>query len=194
VILQALYELAQRENLGGHFRDEVVHLIAEIDDDGRLLTLIPTAGEDGRARRMLVPLRQQRSGTRPPPCFLVDNALYVLGIADPGDARKQASAPERTAAYAEFLREVIGDDTDPGQLLQSGSARASTRTARSRWLCYRATNGAEASGSRSAWQATKPRRFTYVPQRSRRGLADGPALGSTSERPLVALSLAYPVR
>lgn len=121
MILQALYELAEREGLGGDFREESVDLLAHIDQDGRLLAVVPTAGEDGRARKMIVPLRSQRSGKRPPPYFLVDNALYVLGIpgvdAATGKARKSdVSTAERTAAYASFLARVVEDDADTGLL------------------------------------------------------------------------------
>ncbi len=119
MILQALYELAEREGLGGDFRDEPVHFLAHIDVDGKLLAVVPTVGEDDRPRKMLVPLRSQRSGTNPPPYFLVDNALYVLGIAGvdakTGTAKKTDNAvAERTTAYADFLGQVAGADPDPG--------------------------------------------------------------------------------
>lgn len=115
MILQALYDLAQREGLGGDFRSEAVDLLAHIDSDGRLLTLIPTAGEDRRTRKMVVPLRGARtSGVSP--YFLVDNALYVLGLSD---ADEEASkTPEwiaaRTTAFRRFLDEVAGDTSDRG--------------------------------------------------------------------------------
>jgi CRISPR-associated protein Csd1 len=116
MILQALCDLAQREGLGGDFRQETVDLLARIDSDGKLLTLVPTAGEDGRSIKMTVPLRFQRSGKRPPPYFLVDNALYVLGLVDEdGDTQRTSDAiAERTTAFRRFIDEVAGDTRDPG--------------------------------------------------------------------------------
>lgn len=116
MILQALCDLAQREGLGGDFRSETVDLLANIDADGRLLALIPTAGDDGRSRKMVVPLRFQRSGQRPPPYFLVDNALYVLGLVDEdGEVQRSPEAiTERTSAFRQFLDEVAGETNDRG--------------------------------------------------------------------------------
>lgn len=119
MILQALYELAEREGLGGDFRKESVDHLAHIDPEGKLLALVPTASEEGRARKMVVPLRWKRQGTKPPPYFLVDNALYVLGITGAdvktGKPKKSVEAiAERTAAYAQFLARVSGEDQDAG--------------------------------------------------------------------------------
>jgi CRISPR-associated protein Csd1 len=149
VILQALYELAEREHLGGDFREEVVDLLVHIDRDGKLVAIVPTAGEDGRSRKMLVPLRSQRSGKRPPPYFLVDNALYVLGIAGAdaktGKARKsEAAAADRAAAYAAFLEQVIGEDQDPGL---AAARRFCTRVEENRAIALAALPGHRWTGS-----------------------------------------------
>ncbi len=148
MILQALYELAEREQLGGDYRTEVVDLLAHIDAEGRLVALVPTAGEDGRSRRMSVPLRLKRSGKRPPPYFLVDNALYVLGIAgadSDGEERKsEESVTERIESYRRFLAEVCGDDPDPGLL---AARRFCEQLSRNRAIAQELLPGKEWNGS-----------------------------------------------
>jgi CRISPR-associated protein Csd1 len=149
MILQALYELAEREHLGGDFREEVVDLLAHIDRDGKLIAIIPTAGEDGRSRKMLVPLRSQRSGKQPPPYFLVDNALYVLGIAGTdaktGKARRsETAAAERATAYAACLQQLAGEDHDAGLV---AARRFCGRVEENRTFALTALSGHKWTGS-----------------------------------------------
>ena len=51
-----------------------------IDENGVVKDFISLTNENKKGRPVTVPMQLKRSGTNPPPYFLCDNALYVLGL------------------------------------------------------------------------------------------------------------------
>lgn len=114
MILQALYNLAESENLmsDADFQWKPVAWLVRIGPQGRFVGISGThytpAPEDGRelgpqAKCMRVPRQADRSGNKAPPYFLVDNAKYVFG-----KPTADKSFPEKTGrARATDFREVV---------------------------------------------------------------------------------------
>ena len=118
MILQALYRLAQDEHLvpDPDFEDKPVGWLAYVDADGRLLSIAGThtaaqeeAGSrrrktDAQPRTYRIPRQNpKRSGTKPPPEFFVDNALYVFSC----DVRKKPFPREKARERSEWFRQLV---------------------------------------------------------------------------------------
>lgn len=122
MILQSLRDLALRENLveDPAFESKAVRWIITITSDGRFVnvydTLTPEPLPVGSVKKprmhsklMRIPRRLGRSGTKPKPDFLVDNAKYVLGLAaDPIEAEDPRIA-QCHAAFVELVRSAPQD-------------------------------------------------------------------------------------
>lgn len=116
MILQGLYELAQREGLVDDPDYEwkpVAHVI-HLGAGGRFLGVLGTRIESPvsegmkksppRAMDFRIPRRMpSRSGKNPPPEFMADNALYVFGVPPKG----KTVAPESAAARARSFRDYV---------------------------------------------------------------------------------------
>lgn len=79
-MLKALYDLALRENLSPDpdYEPHRVDYFLRIDDEGRALSLIPTANEQGRALERSVPRLPKRAGVDPG--YFFDSSQYLLGV------------------------------------------------------------------------------------------------------------------
>ena len=96
MILQALYELAQREGLvhDPDYEWKPVRWLITVDSSGNMVgSMRCTDGEDGNPQKFAVP-RQPKRTNKITPYFFCDNVKYVLGTV-PG---------EKTEAEAKRLR------------------------------------------------------------------------------------------
>ncbi len=110
MILQALYQLAQRKGLmeDPDFEPKPVAWLVHVGKNGQLLGTPQgthyTAPVEGKKKPKPVPktfwIPKQpagRAGTKAPPCFFVDNAKYVFGIRtkdkvfSPGEGREKSA-------------------------------------------------------------------------------------------------------
>lgn len=120
MILQALYELAEREDLAGDpdYEWKPVAWLVEVDRTGRLLNISGThvLEEDGgnrkpRPKSFPIPRQSVRtSGDRAH--FLVDKAEYVFGI-DPAEKRAETKLDLRLGLFrssVEACAKVTGDE------------------------------------------------------------------------------------
>lgn len=114
MMLQALYDLAERENLvpDPDFETKPVAYLVYVGEGGTFIGIRSTKttppAEGNRkpkpvAKDFKVPRQPGRSGSKPPPQFLVDNAKYVFGL---GTADKAISA-EEGAERAGWFRERV---------------------------------------------------------------------------------------
>lgn len=120
MILQALaayYDrLLEREAVQPEgFQEKEIPWVVELASVGRFLALRPTGGEDGRARRFVVPAEVKKS-VNIAANLLWDNPEYVFGWPRPGLTEKQATkVPKRHEAFLARLRELPETvRTDPG--------------------------------------------------------------------------------
>jgi CRISPR-associated protein Csd1 len=110
MILEKLRDLAQREGLltSEDYEPKPVAWIIAIDDVGKLVEMIPTAGpeEAGRKTRGKVFQIPRRIGRTSSPVadFLVDKSEYVLGV-EPDRKRK----PDDLRARLELFRKEVGE-------------------------------------------------------------------------------------
>ena len=108
MMIQALYELAQREKLleDPDYEEQRVDLIISIDADGKYLGLIANGGAKlGEGNRMKIP---RLPGTRTSGMMarlLCDNAKYVLGLEKAKD--EKAAKPERVAECAALFAQEV---------------------------------------------------------------------------------------
>lgn len=113
MILQALYDLAQRERLveDPDFELVLVDFVLRVREDGSLAALVSLQDEKGKGQAMRVPRLPKRANGIVPG-FLVDNAKYVLGLSK--------SASERDAqchsAFRQHIRTAALADPDEGLL------------------------------------------------------------------------------
>ncbi len=101
MILQALYELAQREGLvdDPDYEFKPVRWLITVNVAGDIIGPFRcTDDADGKAHKYLVP-RQQKRTSGISPFFLCDNAQYVLG----------AISPDKPDAKAERVRQCLAD-------------------------------------------------------------------------------------
>lgn len=125
MILQALYELAEREDLVGDpdFEWKPVAWLVRVGAGGRFLGItgthtIPPEQEGKKkprpvAKTLLVPYQPGRSGSKPPAQFFVDNAKYVFGMGTPDKPVKPEEGRERSEFFREKIRacaEATGDE------------------------------------------------------------------------------------
>jgi len=142
MILQALYQLAEREDLlpDPDYQDVGVSWLVRVGTDGKLIGIEGThtvPEPEGRRRprpvpkKLRVPRRQtSRSGTRPPADFLVDNALYVFGISVDGKYG-QDKCRQRAEAFRQSVRqcyEATGDEAVGAVLAFLDSVASGTHT------------------------------------------------------------------
>lgn len=118
MILRALYQLAtEAEQLvpDPDFQIVPVAWLVRVATDGRILGIddfreaVEPAGRARRVRYRAQPMRvprqkSNRSGTKAPPNFLVDNAKYVFGLATPDKPFSPAEGREKSGW---FLRDVV---------------------------------------------------------------------------------------
>jgi CRISPR-associated protein Csd1 len=118
MILQALYELAKSEGLveDPDFEWKPVAWLIRVGGGGEYLGLVGThtvpekqAGKKAprpEPKQFRIPRRQaSRSGSAPPPEFLADNSLYVLGL----NTKDKETAPEKAAARAQGFRDYVAE-------------------------------------------------------------------------------------
>ncbi len=127
MILQALHELAQHERLveDPDYEWKPVAWIIQLGPTGEFLGLsgthstIPTEpGKKARrpeAKSFRIPRRlPSRSGSNPPPEFLADNALYVLGLNTKDKQTTAEKAAIRAQGFRDFVSQCAGATDDVG--------------------------------------------------------------------------------
>jgi len=163
MMLHALCGLAAREKLveTPAFEMRRVDFILQIARSGRLIALIPTHDDDGRAKEFWVPRLPKRT-VAVSSGVLVDNATYVLGVRKKGDTASQRAA--RCAdAFRREVESLAGNSADPGLaavralLADRVAARASVFKHRaesewtgSEWLAFQLKDDGELVHERSA--------------------------------------------
>jgi CRISPR-associated protein Csd1 len=114
MILQALSQLSEREGLvpDPDFELKPVAWLIRVSDKGKLLGLqgtryTPQATGKRKPKpvpkQFVVPLQKGRSGNKPPPYFLVDNAKYVFGYVD----SEKPNEKEKAILRAGWFREEV---------------------------------------------------------------------------------------
>lgn len=83
--------------------------IAQIDVDGKLISIIPANSTDPLKKRAFnLPFQLKRSGSLPPAYFLSDNAQYVFGVEKGAVTEKSL---KRFNVFKEFHENLLKDDT-----------------------------------------------------------------------------------
>lgn len=115
MILQTLYQLAQREDLimDPDFEPKQIAWLVRISPEGKLIGIEGThykPPEEAKkkkpkpaAKNYIVPRQPQKVGQKAKPGHLVDNALYVFGI----DLQGKRFSPEQSAERAKWFREEV---------------------------------------------------------------------------------------
>ncbi len=126
MILTALKELAEREGLVSNpaFEEKPIHFLLEVSKDGKCLGLRPiNQSESKKGAKVFFPVPRplpgtRRTGTTIDPCFLVDNASFVLGINAPGDVDKKNYSEDelkrRRVVFHDLIREAMVASRDEG--------------------------------------------------------------------------------
>jgi CRISPR-associated protein Csd1 len=127
MILQALYELAQRENLvdDPDFEIRPVAWLVHVGPGGEFRGIVGThsipESESGKKKprpvpaRFRLPLRlPSRSGSKPQAEFLADNAQFVFGLGTPDKPVDSAKAKARTAGFRDRLAACAEATKDEG--------------------------------------------------------------------------------
>jgi len=109
MILKALYDLAQREDLipDPDFEIKPVSWVIRVGDGGRFLGIEPLKGVP-----KLVPKQFPRSGKYPPAYFFADNPLYVLGKSIPADRYNSLVCKTRQGMFADRLKPCAEESGD----------------------------------------------------------------------------------
>ena len=126
MILQALHQLAQQEDLMADpdYEPKPVAWLVRVAPGGKFLGIqgthtVPPVPERGRQRsrpepkKIPVPFQPGRSGTKAPPQFLVDNALYVFGLGTRDKPVDPENGKEKSGWFRESVRacaDATGDD------------------------------------------------------------------------------------
>ena len=105
MIVKDLYDLYERYAADSQMQGKVppkgmsreeVEWELVLSESGELVNVIPLSHGDGkgsnRYQTMLVPEHPGRSGKNPPPYFLCDTAVYLLGMADISKAKDESEA------------------------------------------------------------------------------------------------------
>lgn len=112
MILQALYQLAEREDLIGAYQKGQIHYQLHIDRDGHMLGLVPTQDERGRGLigqlPRLIGTRTVNTLARP----FVDKADYSLGLGAGGVTDKRTAA--RAADFRRHVEACVAATNDSG--------------------------------------------------------------------------------
>src|ERR1022692_2098200 len=127
MILQALYELAQRENLvdDPDFEIRPVAWLVHVGPGGEFRGIVGThsipESERGKKKprpvpaRFRLPLRlPSRSGSKPQAEFLADNAQFVFGLGTPDKPVDSAKAKARAAGFRDRLAACAEATKDEG--------------------------------------------------------------------------------
>lgn len=106
MILQALYELAIRENLleNPDFERLPIDFLLRLTKEGDFHSLVPLQDEKGKGRLYSLPRLPKRT-VGVAPGFLVDNAKYMLGLSQP--------ASDRDARCLEAFRTLLETTVAP---------------------------------------------------------------------------------
>ncbi|MBI2817802.1 MAG: type I-C CRISPR-associated protein Cas8c/Csd1 [Acidobacteria bacterium] len=125
MILQALFQLAQREGLmeDPDFESKEVPWIVRVSKNGKLLGkptdtryLIPAEGKKKpiqKAKRFQIPRRPTgRSGTKAPPAFLVDNVKYVFGLPTKDKPFPAEEGREKSGWFLEMVAKCAQETND----------------------------------------------------------------------------------
>jgi CRISPR-associated protein Csd1 len=126
MMLQALYQLAQTENLMADpdYEPKPVAWLVRVDRDGKLLGIEGThylPPQEGKkkpkpiAKKFSVPKQPTgRSGTKAPPCFLVDNAKYVFGLPTKDKGFPEQEGREKSSWFRELIAQCVEATRDEG--------------------------------------------------------------------------------
>lgn len=127
MILQALYELAQRDGLvdDPDYEWKPVAHVVHLGADGRFLGVVGTRVEmpaqpgkkksPPRAKDLRIPRRlPSRQGKNPPPEFMADNPLYVFGVPPKGKTVAPESAAARARAFRDYVSACAEETGDAG--------------------------------------------------------------------------------
>lgn len=126
MILQTLYDLAQKEHLmeDPDFEPKPVAWLVRLSGKGELLGIVgthvtePATGKKPAkevAKSFPVPRQPTgRSGTKAPASFFVDNAKYVFGLSTKGKKFSAKEGQEKTALFRELIAECAAQTRDQG--------------------------------------------------------------------------------
>lgn len=126
MILQALYELSQREGLmdDPDFEMRPVAWLVQLSPEGKLLGIIGTDSSSklqGKsstkvlAKSFSIPRQPTgRSGTKAPACFFVDNAKYVFGLPTKEKTFTLDEGRIKSAAFRDLIAECARETGDDG--------------------------------------------------------------------------------
>ena len=125
MILKALYDLAQREDLvpDPDFEIRPVSWVIRVGDDGCFLGIEPLKqaemlpeGSKKKPRMLgvpkLVPKQLPRAGKYPPAYFFADNPLYVLGKSIPAEKYKPLVCKTRQGMFADRIKTCAEESGD----------------------------------------------------------------------------------
>lgn len=114
-----------------------VSFALNLSDEGELLDILPQFRQEQRgkqtvevSRPMIVPEAVKRSGTRPNPNFLWDNATYVLGISNQDEVKPDYARERFDAFRALHVRMLTGVNSPKSMALLAFLARYDPATAR----------------------------------------------------------------
>ena len=113
MILGALYDLAQSRKLldDPDFEKVPIDFVIRVNDEGKMIALIPTKDERDKGIAMAVP-RQPKRASGIVSAFLADNSKYVLGLSNkPSDRDAQC-----LAAFRGLVTEAANTTLDEGLL------------------------------------------------------------------------------
>jgi len=128
MILQALYDLAQKEGLmeDPDFELKPVSWLVRLSDKGELLGIVGThVTESGKGNKpaketaKAFPIPRQptgRSGTKAPASFFVDNAKYVFGLATKDKTFPDEEGREKASAFRDLIAECATQTGEQGAL------------------------------------------------------------------------------
>jgi CRISPR-associated protein Csd1 len=126
MIFQALYQLAQEEELPLDFEPRPVAWLVRVSDNGDLLGIrgthhvLPARGK-GKAKevpkRFWIPRQPTgKSGTKAPASFLVDNAKYVFGLPTKGKSFPKKEGTEKSGWFRKLVANCANETKDEGAL------------------------------------------------------------------------------
>ena len=126
MILQALYDLAQKERLmeDPDFEPKPVAWLVRLSDKGKLLGIVGThVTEPGKgkkpakevAKSFMIPRQPTgRTGTKAPASFFVDNAKYVFGLSTKDKKFSAKEGREKAAVFRKLIAECAAQTGDQG--------------------------------------------------------------------------------
>lgn len=126
MILQALYDLAQRENLmeDPDFEPKPVAWLVLLSDKGELLGIVGThVTEPGKGRKpakevakpFMIPRQPTgKAGIKAPASFFVENAKYVFGLSTKDKKFSAKEGQEKAAMFRALIAECATETGDQG--------------------------------------------------------------------------------